>query len=43
MHQVACSKLRELRDGVNYANKYGIYSHATIFLLNFYPVSSKYL
>ena len=24
MHHVACSKLRELRDGVNYASKYGI-------------------
>ena len=23
MQQVACSKLRELRDGVNYASKYG--------------------
>jgi len=27
MHQVACSKLRELRDGVNYASKYGISNH----------------
>ena len=23
MHQAACSKLRKLRDGVNYASKYG--------------------
>ena len=31
MHQVACSKLRELRDGVNYASKYGISTPGPVF------------